>query len=299
MGKVKASYVAAKALAAAVGDIIPYALGGTTPEGMDCQGLVRWAVAQCGGDVGASGSNTIYRKCVEAPFALTGETWRRVEAGYALFIIRASGAEPKAYWGDGIGDVYHMGLAVKAGAICSVDASESAGRVRALTPTQARQMWTHAARLKAVEYDAPEQGSALYDTPETSAPERDAEASVEPPIDDTSASAEQGSVLQDAGQEPVPMEPPASAAPAQPAALVSQWYRVSTSGGGLRVRKTPSVVGEYMCTLNYGLVVEALGATGDGWIKIAFNKGGKRKYTGYAVAEYLTPCDSRGENILH
>ena len=79
---------------------------GAAREGcVDCSGAFVYAMNRHGLSI-YHGSNTIWRAYLTEKGAIDGEP----PLGAAVFKNRASGREPEKYRGDGIGDMYHIGL---------------------------------------------------------------------------------------------------------------------------------------------------------------------------------------------
>lgn len=94
---------------------IPYIRGGSSEEGMDCQGLCEYLLMQCGvpkGECDLAGSNAHWRNCIwrGTPEECTAR-FGCVPDGAWVFIVNESDAgTPEKYRGDGLGDASHMGI---------------------------------------------------------------------------------------------------------------------------------------------------------------------------------------------
>jgi cell wall-associated NlpC family hydrolase len=149
MVKVAANKVAYNARWLIEGRIIPYVATGRSMAGMDCQGMVKYCVKQAMGNCDHySGSNDMFRGCVNAGTAREyGENG--LKPGMLVFTVERSGREPSRYKADGLGNASHVGIAVmESDDIWTIDASESAGKVRGRSRAQAPKVWTHMATAR-------------------------------------------------------------------------------------------------------------------------------------------------------
>lgn len=134
------------------------ALLGTPYANLDCQALVRKAIADAGGERPPKGVNTLMR----SDSILWWGTLENARAqgmlvpGAALLIHADDGREPARYRGDGMGNFGHIGLYVgqnaltDAGRACSViHSSQTRGRVAGST---LKNGWTHLAWLREIDY---------------------------------------------------------------------------------------------------------------------------------------------------
>ena len=102
--------VAQKAKSLLLMGTIPYELGGETPKGMDCQGLVEWTLRELGMNADYRGTNDMWRNLVttkgsiEDGVALLGT----IPVGALIFIVDQDGGEPPRYRGDGEGNAWHV-----------------------------------------------------------------------------------------------------------------------------------------------------------------------------------------------
>lgn len=125
------THAATELLAYAQKKMIPYVPGGSSLEGMDCQGLCEYLLIRCGvkkSECNLAGSNAHYRACV---WTGTPEECKKkfgcVPAGAWLFILQNNGGEPDKYKKDGIGNASHMGVYL--GGNVAIHASSSRGKV--------------------------------------------------------------------------------------------------------------------------------------------------------------------------
>lgn len=160
MAQAKASAVASAAVSLLNGPEIPYIKGGSSVNGADCQGFVEMCVSKAGGAISYAGSNEMWRKaCVRRETLTEAKRSGMMVPGALLFIHAHDGKEPAKYHGDGEGNASHVGVYVGVSdAVYSVDASASAGRVRARSRRDAEHMWSHAAWFREVEYNVYDQG---------------------------------------------------------------------------------------------------------------------------------------------
>ncbi len=148
--KPDAGAVARAALSLISGSPIPYVLGGETPAGLDCQGLVELCVRQSGGKMAYAGSNDMFRNaCAWRGTLEEAKRTGRLVPGAALFIVAKDGREPDKYKADSLGNASHVGLYAGAPGAEVVHASSSRGCVAASALSNG---WTHAAWLAAASY---------------------------------------------------------------------------------------------------------------------------------------------------
>ncbi len=108
---------------------IPYVLGGSTLEGMDCQGLCEYLLDRCGYAVNYKGSNDMGRNALSwrgTPEECVAK-FGKVPEGAWLFIHSHNGGEPDSYKADGIGNFSHVGVYI--GGEVAVHASASRSKV--------------------------------------------------------------------------------------------------------------------------------------------------------------------------
>lgn len=122
----------------------PYQSPGSNSEkGIDCSGAFVRGYRQQGQSI-YHGSNTIFRQYCSQTGAIGNGT---LLPGMAVFKQRSDGKEPSRYRGDGIGNLYHMGL------VCSVNPLQI---IHATTPKAKMDTkignWSHWGRLSAIDY---------------------------------------------------------------------------------------------------------------------------------------------------
>ena len=133
---------------------IPYVLGGTTINGLDCQGMIKYCAQRLGLRLDYSGSNDMYRNACSWIGTITeARTEDRIIPGAVAFIVEYDGQEAARYKSDGLGNASHVGLLTINGEAYSVDASSSAGKVRCRNERDSLRTWTHIGWLKGVDYD--------------------------------------------------------------------------------------------------------------------------------------------------
>lgn len=116
---------------------------GAAREGcVDCSGAFVYAMNRHGMSI-YHGSNTIWRAYLTEKGAIDGEP----PLGAAVFKNRASGREPEKYRGDGIGDMYHIGLYAGDGVVLEARSPE-AGFVEG----EIGRGWTHWGLVKGIDY---------------------------------------------------------------------------------------------------------------------------------------------------
>ncbi|GHU70904.1 hypothetical protein FACS1894184_17000 [Clostridia bacterium] len=159
---VKAKELAATALGLLTGPTIPYVNAGTTMAGMDCQGLVKYCAKQSGLTLKFAGSNDMFRNaCTEIWTISDAKKKGKLVPGAVCFILERDGNEPDKYKRDGLGNASHIGVVTLGRSAWSVDASNSAGKVRPRDERNAMYVWTHIGHLKGVDYG--QQTAALSD----------------------------------------------------------------------------------------------------------------------------------------
>lgn len=118
---------------------------GAAREGcVDCSGAFVYAYKKLGGGKIEHGSNTIGRKHVGKLLPIS-----EAKPGYAAFKRRDDGNEPEKYKGDGIGNLYHIGLVARDGT--SVLNAKGTNYGFSSDPLSA---WDYVAPLNAVAYTA-------------------------------------------------------------------------------------------------------------------------------------------------
>lgn len=153
MGKPTGKAVAARAVQAV-------AEGHTYAE-LDCQALVEFCVAQCGGVMAYAGSNDMARNAVTELWTLAeAKAGEKLVPGAGLFIRESSGGEPAKYKADGLGNFSHVGFFVGERALTDTDkngksrvcncvhSSATMGRVAGSTLQNG---WTHAGWFSAID----------------------------------------------------------------------------------------------------------------------------------------------------
>jgi cell wall-associated NlpC family hydrolase len=150
--QVKAQSVADAAVSLLSMGAIPYVLGGASPTGMDCIGLVQWSVRECGGESNYVGSNDMWRRGLAWSDTIAeAQEQGKLVPGAAVYVVKCDGSEPGKYKGDGYGNACHVGMYCGAPNAEIVSASSVKKKVNAITLAQG---WTHAAWLKSVDYSA-------------------------------------------------------------------------------------------------------------------------------------------------
>ena len=124
-----------------------YAWGAARDGCVDCSGAFVVAFRRLNGKRLPHGSNSLYRTCI-------GKPSKTPRAGYAAFKIRQDGREPERFRGDGIGNVYHIGLVDADGAHVLNAKSEKAGFCR-----DSAAGWVCFAPLNGVRYEEEENES--------------------------------------------------------------------------------------------------------------------------------------------
>ncbi len=112
---------------------------------VDCSGAFVYAYKELGGGTIEHGSNTIGRKRVRKLLPIS-----EAKPGYAAFKRRDDGGEPEKYRGDGIGNLYHIGLVARDGR--NVLNAKSTNYGFCSDPLSE---WDYVAPLNAVSYTAP------------------------------------------------------------------------------------------------------------------------------------------------
>lgn len=125
----------------------PYASPGTNDRnGIDCSGAFVRAYRAQGASI-YHGSNTIFRQhCSE-----TGKisSVSDLTVGMAVFKNRQDGGEPSKFQGDGLGNMYHIGLVVSVNPLRIIHATTPVAKV-----DTALGNWSHYGRLAKVPYES-------------------------------------------------------------------------------------------------------------------------------------------------
>ncbi|GHU77469.1 hypothetical protein AGMMS49992_25400 [Clostridia bacterium] len=150
---IQARHLAEEALKLLSYSQIPYVHGGSSLNGMDCIGLVKYCAKQAGAWLNYAGSNDAFRNaCSWLGTYTEAKAQGRLVPGAVGFMLEHDGQEGVKYRADGIGNASHIGVIVLSGDIHSIDASSSAGRVRTRTARDAERIWTHIGWLKELNY---------------------------------------------------------------------------------------------------------------------------------------------------
>lgn len=110
---------------------IPYVEGGHSMKGMDCQGLVRWALDELGVD-NVTGTNTMWRSMLSEKGTIKEcvDMHGEVPLGALIYIREFDGGEPEKYQDDGEGNVFHVYVKIdECGDACLIHASEGNKKV--------------------------------------------------------------------------------------------------------------------------------------------------------------------------
>lgn len=108
------------------GKYIPYVLGAESLTGMDCQGLVKWALKQLGIKAEFRGTNDLWRNYLNDK----GLIPEYVPIGSLLFIWEPTG-EPDRYLGDRLGNFNHVYVKIREGTLIHASASNAKVTTRA------------------------------------------------------------------------------------------------------------------------------------------------------------------------
>lgn len=109
---------------------IPYVAGGEGPEGMDCQGLVRWVMRELGMPLPArKGTNYMWRNVLSERGSIADCVlrWGKVPLGVPVFIRDFDGGEKERGYNDSLGNVWHVYIKFAEGRL--IHASAGNGRV--------------------------------------------------------------------------------------------------------------------------------------------------------------------------
>ncbi len=106
--------IAEKAKSLLLMGTIPYAQGGETIKGMDCQGLVEWTLRELGMEADYAGTNDMWRNLLSEKGTIEDCVVRHgaVPLGALIFIVDSDGGEPAKYQGDGEGNCWHVYLKI-------------------------------------------------------------------------------------------------------------------------------------------------------------------------------------------
>ena len=117
--------VADKAKSLLLMGTIPYALGGETVKGMDCQGLVEWTLRELGMKADCRGTNDMWRNLVTVKGGIEDGVAKlgAIPIGALIFIVDHDGGEPARYQGDGEGNAWHVYIKISADMLLHASAS--------------------------------------------------------------------------------------------------------------------------------------------------------------------------------
>lgn len=242
--------IAASAIAKAFEEIIgwPYVSPGTNDQnGIDCSGAFVRAYKKHGLAI-AHGSNTIYRKHCTETGRILGDA-SRLLVGMAVFKQREDGGEPSKYQGDGIGNMYHIGLVTGVNPLRIVHATPPAARADTKLGN-----WGYYGRLIHVEFET----AGAYETAE------------EP--DEVDAVEEMAGEEDDTGE----------------AQTVRNGTAMVWAAGGqpVKLRSTPGTEKPYLAKVPVGTMVTvyatAMNSSGQEWSSVSV--GGKR---GFMMSQFL------------
>lgn len=119
-----------------------YTWGSAVKGNVDCSGAFVYAYKQFGQSI-SHGSNTIGRKHITGNLLPVS----MAKPGYAAFKLRNDGKEPDKYKGDGIGNLYHIGLVGNDGYVLNAKGTSYGFSKDKLS------LWAFVAPLKAVDYE--------------------------------------------------------------------------------------------------------------------------------------------------
>lgn len=116
--------VAAKANSLLSMGMIPYVNNGSNTKGMDCQGLIEWALRESGFACNYRGTNDMWRNMLSEKGAIEQcvSRWGKVPLGALIFIHDNDGGEPASYQGDGEGNAWHVYIKVADGLLVHASA---------------------------------------------------------------------------------------------------------------------------------------------------------------------------------
>jgi hypothetical protein len=267
MAQAKAAEVAAIAKGLLDKPLIPYTSNGSTLAGMDCQGLVEYCIRTAGGKINYAGSNDMFRHaCTWLGKLEQAKREGKLIPGAIVFMHETDGNEPAKYKGDGLGNASHVGVYVGDKTIYSVDASASAGKVRARDKRNAEgYVWTHVGWFREVDYMVkPPQTPDEPDEIEQDAGQTDDIDVSEPPTPSP--------------QTPRSSPPPRSNRPLPARGRVYGSQR-------LNLRKSPRPDGERIGGMEPGTELEIQDEMGE-WMKVRA-KIGREFFTGWALSQYI------------
>ena len=238
---------------------IPYVEGGESPQGMDCQGLVRWVMKACGLALPPKkGTNYMWRAALveKGTIAECVRRWGGVPLGALVFIRDYDGGEKARGYDDDEGNVWHVYMKIAEGKLIHA----SAGNERVLTRDFAD---------KEIGNGGPNTYGLLpgvvYGGGDGS-PEGD---EYEEPL-----------YVEDAAEDGEPTAQPASRQPGAGEAMVA------TQEGELRLRKEPDGKAKVIKGMPKGHIVKVLDFHGT-WAKVEYADFRGTVHRGWCMSEYL------------
>ena len=125
--------IAAKARELLTMGNIPYVNGGTSPRGMDCQGLVKWTMRELGLRADFKGTNDIWRNYLSERGSISDCVKRHgsVPIGTLIFIRDFDGGEQARGYYDDQGNIWHVYIKIASGLLIHASASNERVLTRA------------------------------------------------------------------------------------------------------------------------------------------------------------------------
>lgn len=127
--------------------------GGSTLEGLDCGGFVKYCFRQCGQSFDLKGTNDLFRRSHE--WRGTLEDTRRngkIKEGSLAFIVKQDGGERKRNYHDGLGNSVCVGI-VSQGKIIYYSGDNEAILETRINSTTHKDWWSHFMNISIVDYD--------------------------------------------------------------------------------------------------------------------------------------------------
>ena len=262
--------IAAKASELLTMGHIPYVNGGESVRGMDCQGLVRWVMKECGLALPPKkGTNYMWRAALveKGTIAECVRRWGKVPLGTLIFIRDYDGGEKERGYNDDEGNVWHVYIKIAEGLL--IHASNGNGYVL-----------TRDFDDKEIKNGGPNTYGMLPSTVYTGlrTPEDAAVAEDEYEEPQYGEDAAEDGGMPEGVEPPKGMEPPKVAGPGE--------AMINVQEGELRLRKEPKEGAKVIKGMPKGHIVKVLDFHG-AWTKVEYVDFRGTVHRGWCMTEYL------------